>query len=164
MDLLTPQKAQGRWPLMNVDDVVGAAFMPMDGQANPSGITQALAKGARMNGAQIVENCKVTDIETDKGVIRVAITNQGRVERGQAVLPGHETIYRKGERAGWLSSDEFGYTIDKSIGYIYVRQNKGVDWDFVLDGSYEQEVPTERVPCSVHIGPLYDPQMRCMKC
>ena len=38
------------WPLMEVDDVVGAAFLPTDGQANPSDITQALAKGARMAG------------------------------------------------------------------------------------------------------------------
>ena len=38
-----------------VDDVVGAAFLPTDGQANPSDITQALAKGARMAGATIHE-------------------------------------------------------------------------------------------------------------
>ena len=38
------------WPLMTVDDVVGAAFLPTDGQANPADITQALAKGARMAG------------------------------------------------------------------------------------------------------------------
>ena len=53
MELLTPREAQELWPLMNVDDVVGAAFMPTDGQANPSDITQALAKGARMDGVQI---------------------------------------------------------------------------------------------------------------
>ncbi len=86
MDLLSPQEAQDLWPLMNVDDVVGAAFMPTDGQANPSDITQALAKGARMNGAQIFEDCKVTDIEIDKGVIKAVVTDQGRVECGQVVL------------------------------------------------------------------------------
>ena len=86
MDLLTPQEAQDLWPLMNVDDVVGAAFMPTDGQANPSDITQALAKGARMNGAQIFEDCKVTDLEIDKGVIKAVITGQGRVECESVVL------------------------------------------------------------------------------
>jgi len=86
MDLLTPKEAQDLWPLMNVDDVVGAAFMPTDGQANPSDITQALAKGARMNGAQIFEDCKVTDLEIDKGVIKAVITDQGRVECESVVL------------------------------------------------------------------------------
>jgi len=86
MDLLTPREAQDLWPLMNIDDLVGAAFMPTDGQANPSDITQALAKGARLNGAQIFEDCKVTDLEIDKGVIKAVITDQGRIECGQVAL------------------------------------------------------------------------------
>ncbi len=80
MELLTPKEALDIWPLMNVDDVVGAAFMPTDGQANPSDITMALAKGARMAGAQIFEDTKVIDLEIEKGRIRAVITNQGRIE------------------------------------------------------------------------------------
>ncbi|MFU1479131.1 GcvT family protein [Roseovarius sp. C7] len=80
MELLTPSEAQKLWPLMNVDDVVGAAYMPTDGQANPSDITQALAKGARMAGASIFEDTKVTDIEIEDGRIRAVITDQGRIE------------------------------------------------------------------------------------
>ncbi|NOX72760.1 MAG: FAD-dependent oxidoreductase [Alphaproteobacteria bacterium] len=86
MELLTAREAQDLWPLMNVDDVIGAAFMPTDGQANPSDITQALAKGARMNGAQIFEDTKVTDIEIEGGVIRAVITDQGRIECERVVL------------------------------------------------------------------------------
>lgn len=86
MDLLTPREAQDLWPLMNIDDLVGAAFMPTDGQANPSDITQALAKGARMAGAQIFEDCKVLDVEIEAGVIKAVITDQGRIECGQVVL------------------------------------------------------------------------------
>ncbi|MBV1863068.1 MAG: FAD-dependent oxidoreductase [Rhodobacteraceae bacterium] len=86
MDLLTPREAQELWPLMNIDDLVGAAFMPTDGQANPSDITQALAKGARMAGAQIFEDCKVSDLEIEKGVIKAVITQQGRIECGQVAL------------------------------------------------------------------------------
>ncbi len=86
MDLLSPKEAQDLWPLMNIDDLVGAAFMPTDGQANPSDITQALAKGARMSGAQLFEECKVTDIEIEAGKIKAVITDQGRIECGQVVL------------------------------------------------------------------------------
>ena len=56
MHLLTPQEAQDLWPLMTIDDLVGAAFLPTDGQANPSDITQSLAKGARMAGVRIFED------------------------------------------------------------------------------------------------------------
>ena len=44
MHLLTPKEAQDLWPLMTIDDLVGAAFLPTDGQANPSDITKALPK------------------------------------------------------------------------------------------------------------------------
>jgi len=80
MELLTPKEALDLWPLMNIDDVIGAAYMPTDGQANPSDITQALAKGARMAGATILEDTKVTDIEMKSGKIKAVITEHGRIE------------------------------------------------------------------------------------
>ncbi len=86
MELLTPKEALDLWPLMNIDDLVGAAFMPTDGQANPSDITQALAKGARMAGAQIFEDTKVTDIEIEKGIIKSVQTDKGRIECEKVVL------------------------------------------------------------------------------
>lgn len=73
------------------------------------------------------------------------------------VLLGRETIYRNGERVGWLASGGYGYTVGRSIGYGYVRRpEQGVDADFVLSGSYELEVATERVPAAVTLAPLYD--------
>ena len=86
MELLNPREAQELWPPMQVDDVIGAAFMPTDGQANPSDITLALAKGARIAGAQIIEDCKATDLEIDKGVIKAVITDRGRVGCEKVVL------------------------------------------------------------------------------
>ena len=65
MELLNPQEAQKLWPLMEVGDVIGAAFLPTDGQVNPSDITQALAKGARMHGVKIFENTAVTGIRLE---------------------------------------------------------------------------------------------------
>ncbi|RXF74226.1 GcvT family protein, partial [Hansschlegelia zhihuaiae] len=79
MQLLTPKEAQELWPLMSVDDVVGAAFLPTDGQANPTDITQALAKGARMAGVAIREQVSVTSIEVEQGRVRAVVTDQGRV-------------------------------------------------------------------------------------
>ena len=77
MQLLTPAEAQSLWPLMTVDDVIGAAFLPTDGQANPSDITLALARGARLSGAQIHEDTPVTNIEIEKGKIVAVHTEHG---------------------------------------------------------------------------------------
>ena len=81
----------------------------------------------------------------------------------EIILLGRETIYRNGERVGWLSSGGFGYTINKPIGYGYVRSEDPIDQNYVLEGSYELEVATKKVKCNVHLQSLYDPQMKKIK-
>ncbi|MEO1494377.1 MAG: FAD-dependent oxidoreductase [Pseudomonadota bacterium] len=86
MQLLTPQEAQDLWPLMDIGDVVGAAFLPTDGQASPSDITQALAKGARSKGALLIETCPVTEILTERGALTGVRTAQGDIACEKLVL------------------------------------------------------------------------------
>jgi len=90
MSLLTPTEAQALWPPMDVGDVVGAAFLPSDGQANPSDITAALARGARTAGALVVEDCPVLDLEFASGArrdrVRAVVTEAGRIECERVVL------------------------------------------------------------------------------
>jgi sarcosine dehydrogenase len=82
------------------------------------------------------------------------------VDDPDVVLLGRETIYRNGERVGWLASAGWGYTLETNIGLGYVRDAKGVDADFVMSGTYELEVATERIPARPFLKPLYDPQMK----
>ena len=79
------------------------------------------------------------------------------------ILQGRETIYRNGERVGWLTSGGFGYTINKSIGYGFIRDAGGVDRGYIENGVYELEVATQRVKCDVQLGALYDPSMSRIK-
>jgi 4-methylaminobutanoate oxidase (formaldehyde-forming) len=58
---------------------------------------------------------------------------------------------------GWLTSGGFGYTIERSIGYGYVRNPDGLTRDWVLAGAYELEVGGERVSAELSLQPLYDP-------
>ncbi len=81
----------------------------------------------------------------------------------EVVLLGRETLYRDGQRVGWLSSGGYGYTLGKSIGYGYVRNSEGLDRDFLLSGSYELEVASERVSCDISLEPFYDPKMERVK-
>lgn len=79
MHLLTPREAQELWPLMDVSDVIGAAFLPTDGQANPSDITASLAKGARMNGVTIIEDTLVTGMKVENGRVTTVETSRGPI-------------------------------------------------------------------------------------
>jgi len=86
MELLSPQEAQKLWPVMDISDVVGAAFLPTDGQANPSDITQALAKGARMAGVTLREGVAVTGFELELGTLRAVVTDQRPIACEKVVL------------------------------------------------------------------------------
>ncbi|HEX3210714.1 MAG TPA: FAD-binding oxidoreductase, partial [Geminicoccaceae bacterium] len=79
VEVLTPAEARALYPLIEVNDLVGAIFITTDGQANPIDITQALAKGARMAGARIVERCKVTGITQANGRVTGVLTERGPV-------------------------------------------------------------------------------------
>ncbi|MGV8938170.1 MAG: GcvT family protein [Allorhizobium sp.] len=119
MQLLTPKEALDLWPLMTIDDLVGAAFLPTDGQANPSDITQALARGARMAGATIFEDTGVLDLEIDKGKIRAVITDRGRIECERVVVCAGQWTRAFAARFGVnvpLVSVEHQYVITEPFG------------------------------------------------
>ena len=59
---ISPTEVKAKYPHLNISDVVGAVALPLDGQCDPANIAMALAKGARMRGAQIFEGVKVTGV------------------------------------------------------------------------------------------------------
>jgi sarcosine dehydrogenase len=79
MHLISPEEVKRMWPLMDVSDLVGASWLPTDGQASPSDITQSLAKGARMHGARLFEDVRVTGFEMDNQRITTVKTTQGDI-------------------------------------------------------------------------------------
>lgn len=86
VNVLTPEECKEKYPLIQVDDVIGGIFIPSDGQADPVGITQALAKGARNGGAQIFENTKVTKLIVDGDRVTGVETDAGTVMADAVVM------------------------------------------------------------------------------
>lgn len=66
---VTPDEVKELYPHLNVADVKAAVHLPLDGQCDPANIAMALAKGARQNGATIVEGVKVTSVLKKDGRI-----------------------------------------------------------------------------------------------
>ncbi|MEL7214671.1 MAG: FAD-dependent oxidoreductase, partial [Pseudomonadota bacterium] len=62
-EVVTPDEVKAMYPHLTTSDALGGVFLPKDGQCDPANITMALAKGARMNGACIVEGVKVTAVK-----------------------------------------------------------------------------------------------------
>ena len=66
-EFITPTEAGAIYPLLRTDDLSGAVWIPGDGKANPTDLTQSLAKGARLRGVRIVEGARVTGVATERG-------------------------------------------------------------------------------------------------
>ena len=79
MNIITPSEAAKLFPVMETGDLVGAAFMPTDGQADPAGITQALARGARSRGCKVYEHTLVTGFEFDRRRVTAVKTDKGDI-------------------------------------------------------------------------------------
>ncbi|WP_297614028.1 FAD-dependent oxidoreductase [uncultured Roseicyclus sp.] len=62
---ITTAEVRAMYPHVEIGDVTCALHLPGDGQCDPANIAMALAKGARMGGAQILEGVKVTAVTND---------------------------------------------------------------------------------------------------
>src|SRR5690606_31731009 len=114
----TPREAQDLWPLMDIGDVVGAAFLPTDGQANPADITQSLAKGARSAGVRIIEDCGVTAIHVHRGRVTGVTTDQGEIRTEVVVNCAGQWAREVGALAGVtipLQSVQHQYMVTEPI-------------------------------------------------
>lgn len=67
------------YPMANLDDVIGGLYSPHDGFIDPSGLTMALAAGAKHRGVQVVSNTRVEDIVANEGQVERVITDRGEV-------------------------------------------------------------------------------------
>ena len=74
---ISPKEVKERYEHLNIDGVTAGVYLPLDGQGDPANITLALAKGARQNGAQVIERTAVTKINRDGRRVKSVDWNGG---------------------------------------------------------------------------------------
>ncbi len=125
MDLITPSEAHKLFPIMNMDGVVGAAFTPNDGVIDPTGLTNALAAGAKSRGARIFTDTNVERINMKDGRVHDVVTDKGTIETEVVVN----------------ASGQWGREVGKMVGlnlpvvpmahlYLITKPIEGVKHDF----------------------------------
>lgn len=88
VNVVTVDDIVERYPLVHSDDLLGGIHIPSDGYANAIDVTQALAKGARNNGAKIFQNTKVTAIKKDGDIVSGVSTESGDIDARFVVICG----------------------------------------------------------------------------
>ena len=151
-ELLTPEEAQKRCPIMSVDGVLGAMWADREGYIDTTGTVQAYATAARKKGAEYYEEVKVDSLEqvTDGWIVK---TEKGNIKCEHVVNAAGLWAKQVGRMAGielpvsplkhhYLITDsipevarsdfEMPMTVDLE-GFTYMRQ----DQNGVLVGIYE---------------------------
>ena len=100
MHLISPDEVKRMWPLMDTSDLIGASWLPTDGQASPADNTQSLAKGARMHGAKRVEGVRVTGLRMAGDRSVTVQTTRGEVPGDQGVNCAGQWARQVGAMAG----------------------------------------------------------------
>ena len=99
MNMLTPSETRELYPMMNIDDLVGAAFIPDDGHIDPNSLTQAYARGFRKHGGRIIEGVMVRDLVRQGNRITRVVTDHGNIDIGGTVVNAGGLWAR--QVAGW---------------------------------------------------------------
>lgn len=77
---ISPREVQELFPLARTDDLLAGFYVPGDGRVNPVDATMALAKGARMQGAKLLEGVSVLGVTQARGRVTGVVTSQGTIE------------------------------------------------------------------------------------
>lgn len=162
-EILTPAAARDRYPILEIADLVGAIWLPLDGTANPTDVTQSLAKGARMRGAQILERVRVLGVTTESGAVTGVQTDHGDIEAQIVVNCAGQWAKAIGAMCGVnvpLHSSEHFYVVTEQIdgvdrmlpilrdpdGYTYMKEEVGGLVVGGLSRSLSHGLPPTRSP------------------
>ncbi len=77
---ISPSEIKKLFPLADVSSMLAGFYSPNDGRINPVDITMALAKGARLKGATLLQNTPVVDVLTENGAVTGVRTEQGDIK------------------------------------------------------------------------------------
>lgn len=142
IEVLSAKEAGALYPLMRTDDLKGAVWLPGDGKANPTDLTQALARGARDNGVRILEKTRVTSIGVENGAVTEVVTDRGTIKCEVLAICAGQWSRDVGKMCGVaipLHSAEHMYIVTDVIpgvtpdlpvmrdpdGYIYFKEEVG---------------------------------------
>jgi 4-methylaminobutanoate oxidase (formaldehyde-forming) len=97
---ISPAQVQDLFPLAHTEDLLAGFYVKEDGRADPVDVTMALAKGARLAGARIIEGVPVTGVTKKRGVVTGVTTAFGDIEAEYVVNCAGMWARQLGARAG----------------------------------------------------------------
>lgn len=128
-ELVSREEVRRRCPIMDISDVLGALYDPMEGYLDPYGATIAFSKAARALGAEIYRHTRVLGLAaTGRGTWLVS-TDHGAIEAEHVV------------NAAGLWAREVGQMAGVRLPLIPMEHHYLITEDLKDFGSLERELP-----------------------
>ncbi len=118
VEILNTKQIENIYPIINNENILGGIFMPGDGQADPIGVTNLLAKAAKKEGVKIFEKSPVQKILKSNGRVAGVVIDGKTIECEYIVLATGMWSRQIGEDMGFsipLYPAEHFYIITESI-------------------------------------------------
>ena len=115
---ISAAEVKGLFPLARTDDILAGFYVKEDGKADPVNVTLALAKGARLQGATILEGVPATGVRQKRGVVTGVETPYGFIEAEYVVNCAGMWARQLGAKSGVnvpLQSAEHYYLITDKV-------------------------------------------------
>ena len=131
---ISPGQVKELFPIARVDDILAGFYVKADGRVDPVDVTMALGKGAKLQGATILEGVPALGVVIKNGAVRGVDTPYGTIECEYVVNCAGMWARQLGAKSGInipLQSAEHYYLITEKI--------PGIDrnWPVLEDpGSY----------------------------
>jgi len=164
-EMIDNERLAELYPGINVDGILGTLYIEQDGQTSPVDTTMALAKGARMYGAQVIQEIKVENILVEDGRAVGVKTEQGSIVADNVVLAGglwsRDIAAKISVDLPLYACEHFYVVTDNMEGLgrcpvlrdfdkgVYFKEDTGkmiVGWPRLLHGSHRRGFLFRRIP------------------
>lgn len=138
---ISPKEVADLFPIAKTDDILAGFYVKEDGRVNPVDVTMALAKGARMQGARIIEEIAATGIIQKNGRVTGVRTTMGDIQAEYVVNCAGMWARQFGELAGVNIPNQAAEHY-----YLITEESKDIspNWPVLEDpssyGYYREEV------------------------
>jgi dimethylglycine dehydrogenase len=126
-EVVGPDEIRALSPITNTDGILGALYDPLDGHLDPAGTTQAYAKAARQQGAEIYLRNPVRELKARSDGTWDVVTEQGTIRAEHVVNAAGLWAREVGTMVGVflpLHPMEHQYLVTGDIPEVYERETE----------------------------------------
>ena len=75
-----------------------------------------------------------------------------------------EIVRRNGKPVGYIRAASYGFTVGGAVGLAMIEAGEPIDAAYLANATWEVDIAGKLYPAIASMKPLYDPEMKRVKC